>query len=62
MSTSCVLSHVRRSMMGFLSVLGIVIASAIGLHEWADDAAVDRVDAITGRPAAHTWQAKGVTP
>lgn len=33
------MSRVRRSAVGAVAVLGIVLASAIGLHEWADDAA-----------------------
>jgi hypothetical protein len=40
MNTFRPMSHLRRSVVGVIAVLGIVLASAIGLHEWADDAVV----------------------
>jgi hypothetical protein len=40
MTTLPPMTRLRRSVAGGITVLGIVLASAIGLHEWADDAVV----------------------
>jgi hypothetical protein len=36
-------SRARHAALGTLSILGIVFASAIGLHAWADDAVIHSV-------------------
>ncbi|MFD3444480.1 hypothetical protein ACFDTO_07775 [Microbacteriaceae bacterium 4G12] len=52
MTTLHLISRVRRFTVGALGVLGIVLASAIGLHEWADDAVISSVSHSTADSAA----------
>ncbi|WP_159085037.1 hypothetical protein [Planctomonas deserti] len=58
MTTLPPITRIRRSLVGALSVLGIVLASAIGLHEWADDAVISSVShSAAGSPADESFGA-----
>jgi hypothetical protein len=51
MTTLPPMTRLRRSIAGGIAVVGIVLASAIGLHGWADDAVVSSAPQSVDRAA-----------